>query len=132
MHSRNLVLYAGILIVGIAIGYGFGHTASRAPLPAVSNASAATSTTKSFDLVVKGGAIVSGNGDIQVAQGDTVKLTVTNDADNELHLHGYNIMTDLSAGKPATITFVASASGRFPFELEKTKQELGAISVMPR
>lgn len=93
---------------------------------------ATTAAPKEFDLSVKSGKVVSGSGDIQVMQGDTVKLVVTNDSDNELHLHGYNIMTDLKAGQPGTITFQASASGRFPFELEETKQELGAVSVMPQ
>lgn len=92
----------------------------------------AQSKTKSFNLTVKDGKVIAGSGDITVSQGDTVSLTVTNDKDEEVHLHGYNKMVDVKAGEPGTITFVANASGRFPFELEDEKIELGAISVMPQ
>jgi hypothetical protein len=57
---------------------------------------------------------------------------VTNDADEELHVHAYDNSVELKAGEPGEITFIASASGRFPFELERSKTDIGAISVMPQ
>ncbi|MCE9541574.1 hypothetical protein K8R03_03380 [Candidatus Kaiserbacteria bacterium] len=100
--------------------------------PAAAAAAAAAGESKSFDLVVKNKKVVSGSGDIQVHEGDAVTLTVTNDTDEEVHLHGYDVMTELKAGVPGTITFTASATGRFPFELEGSKTDIGAVSVMPR
>lgn len=132
MNTQKIILSVLLVLIGGAGGYVLGHSQGTNQSAGDTQMAAATTTPKEFDLVVKDGKIVSGEGDIQVHQGDTVKLVVTNDSDNELHLHGYNIMTDLKANEPGTITFEASASGRFPFELEDTKQDLGAISVLPR
>ena len=126
---KRFFVGVGIILALVAV---FFALKSVLPLTTSSTATSTAGTVQAFALVVQKGKVVSGTGDITVHQGDTVRLMVTNDADNEVHIHGYNLMVDLEAGKPGTITFVANASGRFPFELEKTKQELGAISVLPR
>jgi hypothetical protein len=92
----------------------------------------AAANAKTFDIVVEGKKVVSGTADISVVQGDTVTITVTNDTDEEVHLHGYGLMTELKAGVPGTLTFQATASGRFPVELEGSKTDIGAVSVLPR
>lgn len=51
---------------------------------------------------------------IRVKQGDLVNLQWKTDEKAELHLHGYNIETDVAPGKPATMKFTAKATGRFP------------------
>jgi len=87
---------------------------------------------KQFELVVKDKKVVSGSGDIKVAMGDMVSVTVTNDTDEEVHLHAYDVSIELRAGVPGTLTFMATASGRFPIELEGSKTDIGAVSVMPK
>lgn len=133
---RESFVYIGFLVVGLVGGFFIGHFLQNGVLPPTSIAgqdmSISTSTEKAFALVVQNKKIVSGSGDITVNQGDTVTLVVTNDTDEEVHLHGYNIMVDLSAGKPGVLTFTATQSGRFPFELEHSGTDLGAISVLPQ
>ena len=51
---------------------------------------------------------------IRVKQGDQVQLNWKTDEAAELHLHGYNIETDVAPGKPASMTVTAKATGRFP------------------
>ena len=53
---------------------------------------------------------------VKVPEGGTVRLTVTSDVDNELHVHGVEIYKDLKAGKPTTVTFTAEQTGLFEIE----------------
>ncbi len=130
---KNDVLFVGmrkiiviVVIVLAALGI-FLYLNQKPAAPTVESAQP-----KVFMLVIKDKKIVSGSGNITVNQGDTVTLTITNDTDEEVHLHGYNIAMDVAANKPADLTFMASSSGRFPYELEHSSTELGAISVMPK
>ena len=86
---------------------------------------------KEFTLTVQNKKITSGPETITVKQGDTVAITVTADEDEEFHVHGYDRSVDLEKGVPATLSFEASASGRFMFELEESKAEIGALEVLP-
>lgn len=86
---------------------------------------------KTFDLEVHDRAIVSGASTLTVKQGDTVTITIVADEDEELHVHGYDKSVEFKAGEKASITFVANASGRFPFELEGSKTDIGALEVQP-
>lgn len=92
----------------------------------------ATGETKSFSVEIAEGAITSGETTLTVEQGDTVMLHIVADEEEEFHVHGYDASVDLKPGEAAELTFVAGASGRFPFELEKRKAELGALEVQPR
>ena len=85
-----------------------------------------------FDLVIKGRHLVSGPQTLQVPQGAEVTLRVTVDEAEELHLHGYNLKLDLKAGEPGVLRFTADKSGRFEYELEHSRTELGALEVQPQ
>lgn len=99
----------------------------------VEQGTAGTGEAKTFDLTVTGKKIVSGPQILAANQGDTVTINITDtDEGEELHLHGYDKMVEFKKGEKATITFVASASGRFPFELEQSKTDLGALEVQPK
>jgi plastocyanin len=85
-----------------------------------------------FNLVVKDNKLAAGPTTLSVTQGDTVKITITADADGELHLHGYDKHVDFKKNQSATISAVANISGRFTYELENTKTEIGALEVQPK
>lgn len=90
------------------------------------------SKVKTFELVVKEKKLVSGPSIITVNQGDEVVIIITSDEEEELHLHGYDVSVDLAPNKQASLTFPAKISGRFPFELEKSNTDLGAVEVQPK
>ncbi len=58
----------------------------------------------------------------QAPLGSTVRITLLNpDADDEFHLHGYDIGTELTpAGQEAIIEFTADKSGSFDLESHAT------------
>lgn len=90
------------------------------------------SNNKTFELTVKDKKLVSGPETLKVTQGDNVTIKITNDEDEELHLHGYDKSVDLAKDKPAELVFTANLTGRFIFELEHSKTDIGALEVSPR
>ena len=73
-----------------------------------------------FDVAISAGALVGSDTTLQVEQDDSVTLRLVSDQALELHLHGYDLELALSAGEPATLSFVATFSGRFPLEAHGT------------
>lgn len=90
------------------------------------------STTKTFDLVIAGRKIVSGPQSLTANQGDEITIKITADENEEFHLHAYDNSVELEPGKTAEIKLTATLTGRFPFELEKSKAEIGVLEVLPK
>ena len=85
-----------------------------------------------FDFVVRDGKRVSGPATLRVRQGEQVMLRIESNANDELHVHGYDLKLSVRAGEPATLEFGASRSGRFGLELHNRHAELGALEVYPQ
>jgi hypothetical protein len=84
-----------------------------------------------FELVIEGGALASGPRRIEVQQGSAIEIKVITDHADELHLHGYDLKLQLTAGEPATLAFSADHSGRFGLELHHSHGEIATLEVMP-
>jgi FtsP/CotA-like multicopper oxidase with cupredoxin domain len=65
---------------------------------------------------IREGSVVGGAQDIEVTRGDVVRIVVTSDAPDEVHLHGYDITRAPAPGRPARFTFRADAEGAFEIE----------------
>jgi FtsP/CotA-like multicopper oxidase with cupredoxin domain len=65
---------------------------------------------------VKGGVADGGVKSVEVAKGDTVRIVVTSDTEDEIHLHGYDIEKEAAPGKPARFKFKATLEGAFELE----------------
>ena len=65
---------------------------------------------------IRGASVVGGARDIEVERGDTVRIVVTSDAADEIHLHGYDITRNAAPGRPARFRFKADAEGAFEIE----------------
>jgi len=65
---------------------------------------------------VKGGVVAGDVKSIEVAKGDTVRIVVSSDVDDEIHLHGYDLEQDAAPGKPARFKFEADVEGAFELE----------------
>ena len=128
--SKNL--FTGIVLV-IAIGALFILFTWQLNVPAKFDepSSATQSTSHTFDLLVRDRKLVAGSSTLSVKQGDDVTINITVDEDEELHLHGYDVHIDLQKDVQGSLSLHASSSGRFPFELEHSSTELGALEVQP-
>lgn len=71
---------------------------------------------KVFELSVSNGKASGSNGTLRVTQGDNVELRWSSDRPMRLHLHGYDIETEVSPQAPAVMSFRANIAGRFSIE----------------
>lgn len=70
-----------------------------------------------LEVRIKHGAPVGGIKSLKVTKGDVVRLQVlTDESHDTLHLHGYDIEKDASAGNPANFRFKATIEGVFELE----------------
>ena len=53
---------------------------------------------------------------VEVDSGTRIRLEVSSDRSDELHIHGYDKTAPLPAGTPAVVTFVADVAGVFEVE----------------
>jgi hypothetical protein len=67
---------------------------------------------------------------VEVEKDSRVRLLVTTDVDDELHVHGYDIEEPLEAGRTTTVEFVADQSG--VFEVETHESELALLQLEVR
>jgi hypothetical protein len=127
-------LLAGVVVLAVGCG-GAEPAATTTTEPAPTSSLAATTTTTTavvattvepaatttttidpVDVEISGG-VASGEAVFTYDLGDTVDITVVSDVDDELHVHGYDLVFELSAGVPLMLDFVADIPGVFEVEV---------------
>ena len=76
-----------------------------------------------FALKIAHGQVPANMRLIRVMQGDTVKLEVSADRRQFVHLHGYEILKEVMPGTVTELAFTANLTGRFPVHLHASPQE---------
>lgn len=107
-------------------------TATTATTAASAASTTAGSTADSATVIeasVAGGKVTAAEDRFEVAKGTDVLIRVTADAEEPVHLHGYDIEADAAPGKPAEISFTADIPGVFEVELEDSGTLLFEIEV---
>lgn len=66
-----------------------------------------------------------------VDSGDTVRFRVRSDVPEEVHVHGYDILREVPAGKTVNVAFKARIEGGFEIEFERSATPIGQLSVQP-
>ncbi|GAA3032289.1 hypothetical protein [Streptosporangium longisporum] len=115
------------LMLGVALLTAL-LTATACGSPAAAPAPGA-STVKEITVAVTGRQVTPPPGRIDVAKGQTVRITVTGDTADEAHVHGYDKAATLKPGVPATIEFVADRDGLFEVETHGSKLQLCQLVV---
>ena len=89
-----------------------------------------------IELTIQAGVLPGPQRVVRVQQGEEVTLRWTTDASVTLHLHGYDIERAVKPDVPATMTFRARATGRFPITVHRAhgaaEATLGDVEVHPR
>ena len=85
---------------------------------------ATTAPGKVVEVEFRDGSVVGGTRREEVDLGDTVRLRVTSDVADEVHVHGYDRRIDIAAGTTAELVFVADSGGQFEVELENRGRPL--------
>ncbi len=82
-------------------------------------------------IAVKDGAPVGGEKTITVTSGDMVRLRVTSNVADVIHVHGYDLEKPVSAGGSVTFTFKATSEGVFDVEAHSTDTKIAKLEVTP-
>lgn len=130
--SRARVLAPAVLALSLlAAGCGDGEDgtgpaspapAATAPTEAAPQPSASeTPSEPAFDgtliqVTIKGGKVTPAPSTHKIAKGSKVRIEVTSDTADELHVHGYDNTADLKPGETAVVELTATQSGRFEVE----------------
>jgi hypothetical protein len=102
-------------------------TTSTVTLPPTTPA-APTTTTQQIDVTFEGGA-VTGPGRVTATVGDQVSVWVLSDVDAEVHVHGYDLFFNATAGVPIEIGLTTDVPGIFEVEVEGTHTRLFDLEV---
>ncbi|MFP5218122.1 MAG: hypothetical protein ACLGIG_00080 [Actinomycetes bacterium] len=105
-------------------------TASAEPSPSASETPTPTpDDAKTVTITVAGGEVTGAEARTPVEVGERVRLTITSDAPDEIHVHGYDITRALPAGQPVNVEFVADQPGIFAVELHDSRLVLTRLQV---
>jgi hypothetical protein len=80
---------------------------------------------------VSGGEPVGGVRKLTFKEGGTIRFRVTDEADDEVHLHGYDIEKPVGPGNAAKFSVPATITGRFEVELHNTATPIAEVTVEP-
>jgi plastocyanin len=80
-------------------------------------------------IEVKGGEVVGGTQEIRVKQGEDIRFSVTSDASDEVHVHGYDVKKDVEPGEPVSFDIPAKITGIFEVELEDAGVQVASLRV---
>ena len=107
-------------------------TSSETESPTESETETSTPTPDAVEIEVEvEDGEVQGPGDVEVSQGERVRLVVEADVSDEVHVHGYDLLADVTPDEPAVIVFRANAPGVFEVELEGARLLLLELTVTP-
>ena len=99
---------------------------------AISTTAPSTTTSASvhtIEVTYANGQVVGGVRTETVRLGEKVRLRVTSDVAEEVHVHTYDVMADVAAGQTAEIELTATIPGRHEVELEKKGKQLLELEV---
>ena len=143
VRSARWWLAASVLAVVLAACGGGGDDSQAAATTAGPATTAAGPTTtgagattteagagaQTVQIAVTGSKVQTAERRVKVPLDGRVRLEVTADRADEVHLHGYDRKVDVSPGTPAVLEFTADVPGVFEVELEEAGLKLVELQV---
>lgn len=127
-----------MLLVSALAGCGGSGAASSQATSDAGPANAATRSvtaispapaTQTVQVRIEDGRISPPPGRVDVAKGIPLRLVVLSDVPDEVHVHGYDLETEVGPGKPGTLTFTADRTGLFEVETHESGKLLVQLAV---
>jgi hypothetical protein len=103
--------------------------ACGSPTPAAVAVAAAPDGSRHIEIAFAGGAVTGGVQRWSVPVNSTVELVVSSDVADEVHVHGYDRKSFVTAGATTTVEFAANLTGVFDVELEQRATPLASLQV---
>jgi hypothetical protein len=119
-----LAAAAAVVIIAIVVAVANGggddddqSAQTTTTKTATENPHETLATNQDFDRIrIRDGKPVGGVANIKVKKGDHVRIVVSSDARDDIHLHGYDIEKPVEPGQPAQFNFTANIEGIFEIE----------------
>jgi hypothetical protein len=126
---RYLIAFA--LAAGALALAGCGGSSSSSGTTEATTAAATTEAAGpvTITVMVKGGKPVGGIQRATAKKGQKVASVVHSDVADEVHVHGYDLHKDVTAGGTVRIVFPATITGVFEAELESRKLQIVEFTV---
>jgi hypothetical protein len=116
---------AATLVAGVFALAGCTGPVAGTAVPAA----AAADGTQRVEVAYAGGAVSGGVVRYAVPVGSTVEVVVSSDVADEVHVHGYDRSSFVTAGASTTVRLVADLPGVFEVELERRAVPLAELQV---
>lgn len=152
-NARRAAIIGGVLVILIAAFVVFrpsddedgtaatpaaDQTATPTPTaPSDDSTASATATPTAtpepaYDIIrVRALKPVGGVKKLEYEKGDTIRIKVRSDREEQAHLHGFDISKPVGPGKTATYNFRAKLEGVFELELENSAVPIAELTVSP-
>jgi plastocyanin len=95
-------------------------TAPSAPPDPPDASAAPQAAAREIEVAITDGSVDTAEDTVEVAVGETVRVTVTSDVDDEVHVHGVEQTAELSAGRPTTLAFSLAEPGVYEVETHES------------
>lgn len=102
---------------------------SSATPTSVASGVASDSAQQTINVTVTGGKVSGPSGRVEVAKGTRLRITVTSDVADEIHVHVYDLRQAVSPNASAAVEFVADKPGVIEVELEKAELVLARLEI---
>jgi hypothetical protein len=106
-----------------------GASGGPATLSPSQSPPATAANVKVIAVAVAGGKVTPALGRVTVSKGQTVKIVVTTDKADEVHVHGYEKEAATEPGSPTVIELVADQTGTFEVETHESNKVLFLLQV---
>ena len=126
--ASGVVLIVAVFLLARPDEEGTAPTA--APPTTSSPEPSPTAAANEIDIVVADGGVTTPIA-AEVALGAEVLLRITSDVADEVHVHGYDLETEVPAGGTAEVRFTADAAGVFEVEFHERGLLLLRLTVAP-
>jgi hypothetical protein len=132
---RLLVLLAGVVAAVVLFFVFRGDDDNGKQAQATTTSATGTSTAETAEepppTVFRINTRTPGIKRISVHQDRRVIIIVSADRTEEVHLHGYDLKSDVTPERPARFSFRADEPGRFEIEFEDSGEQIAELSVNP-
>ncbi len=88
-----------------------------------------TASVRTIEAAFANGQVVGGARRETVRLGERVRVRVTSDVVDEVHIHTYDVKAAVAAGQTVELEVVATIPGRHEVELEKKRKQLLTLEV---
>lgn len=126
---RRIALALTLAAILLLAGCGGDGAANTPSSTATTTPSESAFAGTEIVVALTNGKVVPATHRVKVAEGTQVRLLVTSDKADEVHVHGFDILKDVSAGQQATLDFTADQTGVFEVEGEQSGLQLLQLEV---